>query len=294
MFPSRPIAAIAITLLLAGVRAGAARVGASRGADRRARRDRRRGRGAARPGDRRADGDALRLVAGERRSSAGVPLLRARGRLPGDVRARREGRAPRPRRRARDRDHEGDGRPARARRDRRRALRTRRVGRIVTAAHDPRRRHARVREDLLDLPRAGGPLVPHRTDDPLRAIGGRDPDRVGSPSGDHRGLLAPVPPGRRYPRRRHVRHRRAHAEPRVHAGHGVLRGLQEPRRLGDRRRGDRRRAPARPHAVGRRRRAPRSEAGEHAGQGRAPAARRLSRVWRSGRRRGARPSTWRT
>ena len=56
-----------------------------------------------------------------------------------------------------------------------------------------------VREDLLDLARPRGPLVPDRTHDPLRPARGRDADRLGAPPGHPRGLRVAVPPRREHP-----------------------------------------------------------------------------------------------
>ena len=159
---------------LDGVRARAARARPARRPGRGEPVDRRRGRRAAVPGDRRPQRDALLLVARRRRPAARLPVGRARGGVPRVVHARWERRAPRPGGRTTDRRHARHGGPARHGGDEGRAVRSGGVGRLVPAADDARRRHAGVRQDLFDVARARRPLVPDRTDDPLRAAGGRD------------------------------------------------------------------------------------------------------------------------
>ncbi len=137
--------------------------------------------------------EPVRVGPGGRRGPARVPVAGARRRLPRDVPQGRQRGAPRPGRRARRRHRERDARPARPGGHRGRAVRPGRVRRVVAAADDPGGRIAHVREDLLDLARPRGPLVPDRPDDPLRATRGRDADRLGPATGHPRGLRAAVP-----------------------------------------------------------------------------------------------------
>jgi membrane-associated phospholipid phosphatase len=100
---------------------------------------------------------------------------------------------------------------------------------LLATPYDPGRRVAGLRKDLRPEPRPGGSLVPLRPDDPIRQARGRGAVRLGAPARRVRGLRAALPRDERRDGRAHMGHRRAHAEQRVHARHGVLRGLEEPR-----------------------------------------------------------------
>ena len=207
-----------------------------------------------------------------------VRVLRPGGRLPGVLRARRQGRAPGSRRRAGRGDRRGRPRPARLHGDRDRTVRPRRLGRLEPAPDARgRARRAPVRQDLLDEPPARGPLVQGRAHDPVRAARGRGPAGVGATARAVRGLRAAPAPRRRDRRRDHLRHRRAHPGPRVHARDRVLLERDDARRRRGRRRDHRRGDGARAAALGRRTRPPRPEAREHARPRRPPAARRRVR-----------------
>ena len=162
------------------------------------------------------------------------------------------------------------------------------------AADDPGRRHPGVREGVLDQPRTRRPLVSRDPGGPVRPAGGRDADGLGAAPRDLRGLRASLAPRRRGRRRANLRRRRADPEPRVHARHGVLRGRPEPQRLGRGRHRDRRGPRPRSASLGRGVRPPRPEACEPPGRRVATCSSWMSRRWRCGRRRGAKPSTWRT
>ena len=250
--------------------------------------------GRADPGDRLRHPDGLLVVVRRRPRRDGLPDLRAGGRLPGDAAAWRERRASRPRRRTRGGDRPGDARPARPDRHGRRAVRPGGLGRILPAADDPGRRHPRLREGVLHQPRTRRPLVSRDPGGPVRPAGGRDADGLGAAPRDLRGLCAPLAPRRRGRRRANLRRRRADPEPRVHARHGVLRGRPEPQRLGRGRHRDRRRPRSRSASLGRGVRPSRPEAREPPGRRVATCSSWMSRLWRCGRRRGAKPSTWRT
>ena len=95
-------------------------------------------------------------------------------------------------------------------------------------------------------------------------------------------------------RRDHLRHRRAHPGPRVHARDRVLLERDDPRRRRGRRRDHRRGDGACAAALGLGTRPPGPQAREHARPRRPPAARRRLRPRRSAPRHGGRPSTSRT
>ena len=224
-----------------------------------------------------------------------VRVLRPRGRLPRLVRARWEGRAPGSGRRAGRGDRRGRPRPARLHGDRDRTVRPRRLGRLEPAPDaGGRARRAPVRQDLRHEPPARGPLVQGRAHDPVRAARGRGPAGLGATARPLRGLRAAPAPRRRDRRRDHLRHRRAHPGPRVHARDRVLLERDDARRRRGRRRDHRRGDGARAATLGLRARPPGPQAREHARARRAPAARRRFRAPGPARRRGDRPSTSRT
>ena len=234
--------------------------------------------GAAPAGSGLPDRRGLLAVARVDHGGVRVRVLRPRGRLPRDVRARWQGRAPGSRRRAGRGDRRGRPRPARLHGDRDRTVRPRRLGRFEPAPDARgRARRAPVRQDLRHEPPARGPLVQGRAHDPVRAARGRGPAGFGATARALRGLRVAPAPRRGDRRRDHLRHRRAHPGPRVHARDRVLLERDDARRRRGRRRDHRRGDGARAAALGLGARPPRPETSEHARARGPPAARRRVR-----------------
>jgi hypothetical protein len=234
--------------------------------------------GPAVPGRRLPVGHGLRRGSGPRRDRGQLPVAGPRGGFPGQLPPGRDRRPPGPGWGAGGRDRAGHGRPAGHDRDRGEALRAGGLGRVLPPADDAGRRPPGVRQDLLDQPRAGRPLVPPGPHHPVRPARGRDPDGLGAPPGHLRGLR-PAPAGRpRGQGGRDLRPGGAHPQPGVHAGHRVLRGCPQPGRRPGRRPGDRRGPGHGADLLGHRRGPPRHQAGQPTGPRRPPAAGRRVRA----------------